>query len=104
MTGERKQSVGDPEKLRSPSVGKWLNVNGFLSEARLVEAVSNWHKASDSRGMSEAEREKNNLTMLDYLLEDWMRKWGTVEKNTEKHLQAANYDFLQQVTSLQRKL
>ena len=87
LTGKRKQSVGDAEKLLSPAVGKWLNANGFLSEARFVEVVSNWHKASDGRGLSEAEREKYNLAMLDYLLEDWMpwfrdqRDYSTLDVN-----------------------
>ncbi len=87
LTGKRKQSVGDAEKLLSPAVGKWLRANSFLSEARFVEVVSNWHKASDGRGLSEAEREKNNLAMLDYLLEDWMpwfrdeRDYSTLDVN-----------------------
>ena len=49
LTGKRKQSVGDAEKLLSPPVGKWLRANGFSNEARFVEVVSNWHKASDGR-------------------------------------------------------
>ena len=87
LTGKRKQSVGDAEKLLSPAVGKWLRANSFLSEARFVEVVSNWHKASDGRGLSEAEREKNNLAMLDYLLKDWMpwfrdeRDYSTLDVN-----------------------
>ena len=81
------QSVGDTEKLLSPAVDKWLRANGFLSEARFVEVVSNWRKASNGRGLSEAEREKNNLAMLDYLLEHWMpwfkddRDYSTLDVN-----------------------
>ena len=67
ITCKRKQSVGEAEKLLSPAVAKWLRANNFLSEARFVEVVSNWHKASDGRGLSEADRKKNNLEMLDYL-------------------------------------
>ena len=87
LTGKRKQSVGDAEKLLSPAVGKWLKANNFLSEAKFVEVVSNWHKASDGRGLSEAERERYNLAMLDYLLEDWMpwfrdeRDYSTLDVN-----------------------
>ena len=72
LTGRRKQSVGDAEKLLSPAVRQWLRANGFLSEARFVEVVSNWHKASDGRGLTEADCKKYNIAMLDYLLEDWM--------------------------------
>ena len=53
--------------MLSSAVGKWLKANGFLSEARFVEVVSNWHKASDGCGLSEAECERYNLTMLNYL-------------------------------------
>ncbi|XP_028407520.1 uncharacterized protein LOC114530130 [Dendronephthya gigantea] len=87
LTGKRKQSVGDAEKLLSPAVAKWLKANGFLSEGRFVEIVSNWHKASDGRGLTETERSKNNLAMLDYLLEDWMpwykdlRDYSTMDVN-----------------------
>ena len=72
LTGKRKQSVGDAEKLLSPAVGKWLKANNFMSEAKFVEVVSNWHRASDGRGLSEVERTRDNLAMLDYLWEDWM--------------------------------
>ena len=87
LTGKRKQSVGDAEKLLSPAVAKWLKANGYLNEGRFVEIVSNWHKASDGRGLTEAVRKKYNLAMLDYLLEDWMpwykdnRDYSTLDVN-----------------------
>jgi hypothetical protein len=87
LTGKRKQSVGDAEKLLSPAVAKRLKANGFLNEGRFVEIVSNWHKASDGRGLTEADREKYNLAMLDYILEDWMpwykeeRDYSTLDVN-----------------------
>jgi hypothetical protein len=79
--------VGDAEKLLSPTVAKWLKANGFLNEGRFVEIVSNWHKASDGRGLTEADRKKYNLEMLDYILEDWMpwykeeRDYSTLDVN-----------------------
>jgi hypothetical protein len=87
LTGKRKQSVGDAEKLLSPAVAKWLKLNGYDEEARFVESVSNWHKASDGRGLSEETRSEYNLAMLDYLLEDWMpwfrenRDFSTLDPN-----------------------
>ena len=87
LTDKRKQSIGDAEKVLSPPVGKWLRANGFLSEARFVEVVSNWHKANDGRRLTEADRKKYNLAMLDYLLEDWMpwykdeRDYSTLDVN-----------------------
>ena len=72
LTGKRKQSISDAEKLLSPVVAKWLKANGYLNEGRFVEIVSNWHKASNGRGLTEAVHKKYNLAMLDYLLEHWI--------------------------------
>lgn len=66
LTGTKKQSEGDAEKLLSPAVAKRLKADNFLSEGRFVEVVSNWHKASDGRGLADDGRQNNNLDMLDY--------------------------------------
>ncbi|CAB4001791.1 Hypothetical predicted protein [Paramuricea clavata] len=71
LTGKRKQSVGDAEKLWSPEVAKWLKVNGFLNEGSFVEMVSNWYKTSDGRGLTEADhwmpwyKEERDYSTLD---------------------------------------
>ena len=72
MTGKRKQSISDAEKLLSIAVANWCKENGFPKEGRVVEIIANWHKASDGRGLDEETRRKYNLGMLDFLLEDWM--------------------------------
>ena len=72
LTGKRKQSVPDAEKLLSTSVADWCKKNGYPEEGRVVEIIANWHKASDGSGLTEETRKRYNLAMLDFLLEDWM--------------------------------
>ncbi|XP_073247312.1 uncharacterized protein [Porites lutea] len=72
LTGKRKQSVPDCEKFFSIGVLKFLQNNNHKNEARVVEIILNWHKANDGRGLSEEERRKYNLAVLDWILEAWM--------------------------------
>ena len=43
LTGKRKQSVPDAEKLLSSAVAKWCKENGFPEEGRVAEVIANWH-------------------------------------------------------------
>lgn len=87
LTGKRKQSVPDCEKFFSIGVLKFLQNNNHKNEARVVEIILNWHKANDGRGLSEEERRKYNLALLDWILEDWMpwywycRDYSTMDVN-----------------------
>ena len=87
LTGKRKQSVTDAEKMLPTAVADWCKNNGYPEEGRVVELIANWHKASDGRGLSEETRKKYNLAMLDFLLEDWMpwykenRDYSTLDPN-----------------------
>lgn len=87
LTGKRKQSVSDAEKLLSTAVAEWCKNNGYPEEGRVVEVIANWHKASDGRGLDEETRKKYNMAMLDFLLEDWMpwynenRDFSTLDPN-----------------------
>lgn len=72
LTGKKKQSVSDPEKLLSTAVANWCKENGFPEERRVTEIIANWHKASDGRGLDEETRRRYNLAMLDFILEGWM--------------------------------
>ena len=72
LTGKRKQSVSDAEKLLSTAVADWCKNNGHPEEGRVIEVIANWHKASDGRGLDEETRKKYNIAMLDFILEDWM--------------------------------
>ena len=87
LTGVRKQSVPDCERLFSAGVLKYMQDHSHIEEAKFVEVVRNWHKASDGRGIDEATRSSYNKAMLDWLLEDWMpwfrenRDYSTIDVN-----------------------
>jgi hypothetical protein len=56
LTGERKQSVQDAERLLSYHVARFLRENDYDREAKYVEVVAGWHEAADGRGLKELER------------------------------------------------
>lgn len=72
LTGERKQSVGDAERMLSFLVSKFLNEHGYLREANYIDVIAGWHEAADGRGLSELQRCKRNYAMLNMILTEWM--------------------------------
>lgn len=50
LTGQRKQSVTDAERLLSPLVLKWMETKGYEEEAKLVRVCLDCHRSSDVRG------------------------------------------------------
>ena len=72
LSGQRKQNVEDAERMFSKSVVKFLRERGYHAEALYVEAVCNWHWASDGRGVSQLDRCKYNYQMLNYILDELM--------------------------------
>ena len=72
LNGQHKQSVPDCERLLSPAMAKFMKRHNYKDEERFISLVSNWHKASDGRGLSEEQRHTYNISMLHYLLEDWL--------------------------------
>ena len=86
LTGQRKQSVRDAERLFSSSMKEYMRKNKFTFEEKYVEAVLNWRRASDERGLSESERNKYNLEMLQFIKDDlipWHKAYdlSTLEVN-----------------------
>ncbi len=72
VTGVRKQSVGDAEKLFGSKVMRWMSDKGYSEEAKLTKVVLNWHRASDERGLSDLARSRYDYAMLNYILDDLM--------------------------------
>ena len=72
LTGERKQSVVDAERMLSYLVAKFLSENGYEKEGEYINIVAGWHEAADGRGLSELERCKKNYAMHNMILDDWM--------------------------------
>ena len=72
LVGLRKQSVQDVERLLSVHVVKSLRDQGYHTEAKYVEVISNWHESSDGRGLSQLQRCRYNYHMLNYILDELM--------------------------------
>ena len=49
LTGERKQSVVDAERMLDYLVAKFLSENGYEKEEKYVSIVAGWHEAADGR-------------------------------------------------------
>ncbi len=64
LTGVRKQSVSDADRMFSNSLCQWLQRKGHQAEAKFVGVINNWHRAADERGLSEVERSHYNYEML----------------------------------------
>ena len=76
LTGMRKQSVGDVERLFNPNVAKFMKDNGYTFEARYVETIHNWRRATDERGLTQQQRSEFNNEMLKLILDELM-PWHT---------------------------
>jgi hypothetical protein len=81
LTGQRKQSVQDAERLFSDGVARFMERNNFDHEAKFIRTVLNWRRACDERGLTELQRCRYNYNRLNFLLDDLM-PWYT-----------ENYDF-----------
>ena len=72
LTGERKQSVVDAERMLSYLVADFLSKNGYAKEGEYVATVAGWHEAADGRGLTELQRCRKNYKMLNMILNEFM--------------------------------
>lgn len=72
LTGVRKQSVQDAERLFSPSLLAFMEQKGYTNEAKYIRVVLNWRRSCDERGLSELQRCRFNYEMLNYILDELM--------------------------------
>ena len=72
LTGVRKQSVEDAERLFGPGVISFMEKHGYDAEAEMVKAVRNWRRAIDERGLSEEQRRQFRDNFLSFILDEWM--------------------------------
>ncbi len=75
LTGQRKQSLLDAERLLSYHVVESLKRQGYVFEAEYVKIAVDWHNATDGRGLSQLQRSRYNYQMLNYIVEKWMPWW-----------------------------
>jgi len=72
LTGARKQSVVDAERLFSTQLVEFMRKKGYTVEATYIETICNWRKASDERGLSSLTRSKYNYNLLNMILDELM--------------------------------
>ena len=72
LTGVRKQSVEDVERLFGPGVISFMEKHGYDAEAEIVRTVRNWRRAIDERGLSEEQRREFRDDFLSFILDEWM--------------------------------
>ena len=72
LTGARKQSVVDAERLFNPNLAAFMRKNGYEYEAKYIETIWNWRRACDERGLPELQRSKFNHQFLNMILEELM--------------------------------
>ena len=72
LSGVRKQSVEDVERLFGDSVINWMEIKGYTVEAEYLHVIRNWRRASDKRGLSSAQRSQFNNNLLKYVLDELM--------------------------------
>ena len=87
LTGARKQSVVDAERLFNHDLQAFMLKKGYLCEANYIERVWNWRRACDERGLSELQRCRFNYQFLNLILDElmpwhsYMYDFSTMEVN-----------------------
>lgn len=72
LTGSRKQSVLDAERLFNPDLEKFMISKGYQFEATYIRTIWNWRRANDERGLHERERSKYNYQFYSMILDELM--------------------------------
>ena len=92
LTGTRKQSVVDAERLFNPHLAKFMQSKGYEFEAKYIEVIWNWHCACDQRGLTELQRCRYNYNFLNLVLDELM-PWHR-DMYDFKFLEVNRYDFI----------
>lgn len=72
LSGIRKQSVEDVERLFGDALIAWMDKKKYSFEVEYLRAVRGWRRGCDERGLSSSERSNLNKNFLDYILDDFM--------------------------------
>lgn len=91
LTGARKQSISDVERLFSKEMVQFMKSRGYSAEAKYIEVVCNWRRACDERGLSSAQRMAFHQAFLDYILDDLIPWHGDKDLS---YLEVNRYDQL----------
>ena len=77
LTGVRKQSVQDVERLFGEGVIKFMEAKQYMPEAIYLRVVRNWRRAVDERGLGESTRQQ---FLQEFICADLM-PWYTHSKD-----------------------
>ena len=72
LTGVRKQSVEDVERLFGQGVIDFMKDKNYNEEAEYVQKVRNWRKDIDERDLKEKKHQQYITEFLDYIISDLM--------------------------------
>lgn len=72
LSGTRKQSVEDVERLFGDRVIAFMADHHNDSEASYLRIIRNWRRAVDERGLSEQQRQQFCQDFLKFILDDLM--------------------------------
>ena len=72
LSGARKQSVEDVERLFGPGVITFMERNGYHNEAKYLTVVHNWRRSVDERGLSDQQRRQFRDDFISFILEEWV--------------------------------
>ena len=67
VTGVRKQSVEDVERLFGSSVIEFMQKHNYEDEAKYLRVVRNWRRAIDERGIPQDQMEKFMKDFLGFI-------------------------------------
>ena len=72
LSGARKQSVQDDERIFSTDMEDFMKSKGYDIEATYISVIGNWRRSCDQRGLSQLQRCRYNYQLLMYILDDIM--------------------------------
>lgn len=67
LTGARKQSVSDVERLFSGKMVAFMEQKGYTVEALYIQVVRNWRRSCDERGLSNLDRDSVEPFSITFL-------------------------------------
>ena len=70
LSGVRKQSVEDVERLFGEGVIKYMDDHGYEQEWRYLRTVRDWRRAVDERGLPQLVRLQYCIKFLEFIIAD----------------------------------
>ncbi len=76
LTGVRKQSIQDVERLFGPGVIAFMTSSSYNTKAKYLSIIRNWRRAIDERGLEETQRQQFLQDFKEYICEDLMPRYA----------------------------